>query len=282
MISANSVKSLVKKYIRKSRQWISNTFRAFTPAELKNALTGLGISPGDTVLVHSSFDSFAGFQGKPTDVIQVLQAAVGTQGHLLMPTMTFSGSAVEYARTKPVFDVQRTPSRMGLLTELFRRSAGVTRSIHPTHPVAIWGAEAEAIAAGHHNARTPCGAGTPFEALLQRKGKIVLLGTDINVLTFYHMLEERLESELPVSPFTTELFSLRSKSRDGQLLETETRLYEPAVSRRRNLGKMLPPLRRAGAMREVRLGGLRISVMAAADVEQVLRQMHGQGIYCYD
>lgn len=277
-----SLKTHIKKHGKVFRRFVLNIFSSFTPDDLQRALSGLGIIRGDTVLVHSSFDAFEGFRGKPTDVISVLQGMVGSEGVVLMPTMTFSGTAVAYARTNPVFDVVRTPSRMGLLTELFRRSPGVVRSIHPTHSVAIWGHDASVIAAGHHLAATPCGVGTPFEALLKRRGKIVLLGTDISVLTFFHMLEEILERELPVTPFTDEVFQLRSKSRDGQILDTNCRLFEPAVSKRRNLYKMVPYLKKAGAWREERVGGLKIIVLAAADVGDVVSGMNKEGIYCYD
>lgn len=281
-ISINSLKTRAKKHGKAFRRFVSSTFRSFTPADIQRTLTEHGIVCGDTVLVHSSFDAFEGFQGKPTDVISVLQRVVGDQGVVMMPTMTFSGTAVAYARTNPLFDVARTPSRMGLLTELFRRSPGVVRSIHPTHPVAIWGKDANAIARGHHLASTPCGVGTPFEALLKRDGKIILLGTDIGVLTFFHRLEEALEHELPVTPFTDEVFHLRSKDPDGQILETHCRLFEPAVSRRRNLYKMVPYLKKSGAWREARVGGLIIIILGAADVDKVVRSMNRQGIYCYD
>ena len=277
-----NLKTRVKTLMRAFKRFISNTFRSFMPDDLQRTLTGLGIARGDTLLVHSSFDAFEGFQGKPSDIISVLQGAVGGEGVVMMPTMTFSGTAVEYARTNPLFDVARTPSRMGLLTELFRRSPGVVRSIHPTHPVAIWGHDANVIATGHHLAQTPCGVGTPFEALLKRHGKIVLLGTDISALTFYHVLEEVIERDLPLGPFTDEVFHLRSRPRDGLIFDTNGRLFEPAVSRRRNLYKMVPYLKKSGAWREARVGGLKITVLAAADVDEVVRSMNKQGIHCYD
>lgn len=264
------------------RHFVVNAFQSFTVEDLRRKLVALGVGADDTLLVHSSFDAFDGFKGKPSDVIGSLQALVGPAGLLMMPTMTFSGTAVDYARGNPVFDVQRTPSRMGLVTEVFRRSPGVVRSVHPTHPVALWGRDAEAVAAGHHLARTPCGAGSPYAALLARQGKIVLLGTGINVLTFYHMLEELLEAELPVSPFTAEVFRLRSKRRDGQVVETECRLFEPVVSKRRRLGKLVPVLKAAGAWREARVGRLPIVVLGAEDVERAVRQMIKQGIHCYE
>lgn len=241
-----------------------------------------GIVQGDTLLVHSSFDAFEGFTGKPTDVIAVLQQSVGEQGVLMMPTMGFSGSAVDHAAANPLFDVKRSPSRMGLLTELFRRSPGVTRSIHPTHPVALWGSDAASVAAGHHLARTPCGQGTPFDTLRLRQGKILLLGASIESLTFYHCLEEFFEGQLPLSPFTKKVFSLRSKAWDGEILETHCRLFEPVVSRHRNLRKLIPPLRRLGAWNETRVGRLRVTVLTAADIERAMHDMIQQHIYCYD
>jgi aminoglycoside N3'-acetyltransferase len=148
--------------------------------------------------------------------------------------------------------------------------------------VAIWGRDANVVAAEHHLASTPCGFGTPFEALLKRRGKIILLGTDISVLTFFHLLEEMLEPQLPFSPFTREVFHLQSKTRDGQILDTNCRLYEPAVSRRRNLYKMVPYLRNRDAWREARLGGMKVTVLAAVDVLEVVRSMTLHGVQCYD
>ena len=130
--------------------------------------------------------------------------------------MPFTGSAVEYARSHQIFDVLRTPSRMGLLTELFRRSPGVVRSVHPTHPVAVLGRPANDIVYEHYRSVTPCGVASPFGRLHERQGKILLLGTDISVLTFYHTVEELLEDSFPVSPFTKEVFHLYSKDDAGQ------------------------------------------------------------------
>ena len=81
---------------------------------------------------------------------------------------------------------------------------------------------------------------SPFAALFERNGKILLMGADISSLTFYHKVEEAIETRLPISPFTQERFVLESKQRDGSMVTTHTRLFEPAVSRRRNLYKLVP------------------------------------------
>ena len=282
MVSTQQLKTRIKKHLKEARRRFYGVFRSFSAADLRQTLVGLGVARGDAVLVHSSFDAFEGFQGKPTDVLTELQQLVGRSGLLLMPTMTFSGTAVDYARANPVVDLARVPSRMGLLTEMFRRSPGVVRSVHPTHPVAIWGDDANLVAKDHYLAVTPCGAGSPFDALRKRQGKIVLLGTDIGVLTYYHLLEELLEPELPLGAFTEEVFSLRCKLRDGTEVKSQGRLFEPAVSRRRNLHKMVPGLQKSGAWHEARVGGLKVVVLAATDVEREVRSMCVRGVYCYD
>ncbi len=181
-----------------------------------------------------------------------------------------------------LFDVRRTPSRMGLLTELFRRSAGVLRSVHPTHPVAAWGRDAAALVEGHHAARTPCGEGSPYARLLERRGKILLMGTGIGVLTFFHTIEELLEQKLPVSPFTEEVFHLQSRDDSGNIVATHTRLFEPGVSKRRNLDKLVPELRQRGAWREQRTGRLQLIALDAQDIFETVSAMAARGTYCYD
>jgi aminoglycoside 3-N-acetyltransferase len=275
-------KQYIKARVKRARRRFVETFRAFSPPELARELAALGIRAGDTILVHSSYDSFRGFTGKPTDVIAVLQGAVGPTGNLLMPTLPFDGTAVDYVRSNPVFDVRRTPSRMGLLTELFRRSPDVLRSVHPTHPVAAWGRDAAGLVDSHHLAATPCGKGSPFARLLDCEGKILILGAGIGVMTFYHTIEELLEKKLPFSPFGPEVFVLHSRDYSGNLVATNTRLFDPAVSRRRNLQKLAPELRRNRVWRQGRVGQLRMIALEAERVLSTVNDMTARGIYCYD
>lgn len=276
------VKPYLKARLNQAQRLYANTFHAFSAADFLHALRALDIKAGDTVLVHSSYDAFRGFTGKPTDVIAALQQAVGPDGNLLLPTLPFSGTAVAYARSNPIFDVKRTPSRTGLLTELFRRLPAVTRSVHPTHAAAIWGRDAARLADGHHLAETPCGEHSPYARLLDQQGKILMVGTDIASLTFYHTVEALLEKRFPVSPFTVESFSLQSRDYSGTLLTTHTRLFEPALSRRRNLYKLVPALKRAHAWQEGRVGLVGLIALKAENVLGTVSAMADGGEYCYD
>jgi len=277
-----SAKDRLKGWRKRLRLAYVRRWRAFGADDLRTTLHRLGVKSGDVVMVHSSFDRFAGFSGKPSDVIRVLQEVVGPMGTLLMPTLPFTGTAVDYISRGMIFDVRRTPSQMGLLTELFRRSPDVSRSVHPTHSVAAWGARTTDMLSNHHLARTPCGEGSPFARLLEHDGRFLSLGAGIESMTFFHYVEEVLEPGMPVSPFTKDEFTLQSRDETGAMLVSKMRLFEPALSRRRDLRKLVPILRQQGAWAETRLGELDIVLLHVRDVITACRGLAAQGVYCYD
>ena len=198
-----------------------------------------------------------------------------------MPSMPFSGSAVEYVRSGQMFDVRRTVSQMGLVTELFRRSSGTIRSLHPTHPVLASGSKADELLRGHLLARTPCGEHSPYAKLAGVDAKIVLLGTGIGSMTYYHHLEEQLESLLPKSPFTKETFDLAFRGYDGETLHVTTRLYDQALSAQRRLGGIEHELKMRGSWHEGSVGRLSVVVLEARVVSDAVRAMAERGTYCY-
>jgi aminoglycoside 3-N-acetyltransferase len=272
----------MKSFVRDLHSRYARAFHSFGPAELAASLRSLGLSDGDVVLVHSSFDAFEGFSGGVTDVVAVLQQLVGERGILLMPTIPFTGTAVEWVREHPRVDLRRTPSRMGLITELFRRSEGVVRSVHPTHPIAAWGRGAVDFVAGHQEAATPCGVGSPYHRLLECNGKILLLGADVGSVTFYHTVEELLEESMPASPFTVEQFRVECVATDGTEHVTTTRLFDPLISRRRNLLPLVPEFTRRNSWRRARVGLLPITMIPARAVLEAVSDLAARGKYCYD
>lgn len=263
------LKRLVRDYHR--------VFRAFTPADLKCTLQELGITPGDVLMVHSAFDRFLGFQGGPVDVIRTLQEVVGPTGTLMMPTIPFRGTAVEYALGNPLFDVQRTVSRMGLLTEAFRRSPGVVRSIHPTHSVAVWGNRADVIVAGHERADTPCGRQTPYEKLLEYDGKILLAGVPENTMTFCYFMAAELEPRLAFPVFTREAYPMRWKDRDGSVHVSHLRLFSLRLDH--DLSPLVAALQRRRQWRERRVGALRLMLVRAREVYDAAIALADKGLF---
>ena len=264
-----SLKRLVRDYHRR--------FRAFTPVDLNRALVELGVVAGDVVMVHSAFDSFLGFQGGPVDAIRTLQQVVGARGTLMMPTIPFRGTAVEYALGDPVFDVRQTVSRMGLLTELFRRSPGVVRSIHPTHSVAVWGNRAEAIIAGHERAETPCGRSTPYEKLLEHDGKILLAGVPPDTMTFCYFVAAELEPQLAIPVFTREKYPMRWRDGDGTVRVSHLRLFSLRLDH--DLRPLVSELKRRHQWRERRVGSLRLMLLRAREVYDAAVALADRGMF---
>jgi len=252
-------------------------FFAFTPADLQRALLQLGVLPGDVLMVHSAFDRFLGFHGGPVDVIRALQEVVGPGGTLMMPTIPFQGTAVEYARGEPVFDARQTVSRMGLITEVFRRAPGVVRSVHPTHSVAVWGSKADAIIAGHELADTPCGRLTPYAKLLDYDAKILLAGVPASTMTFCYFVAEELESRLPVPVLTQERYPMRWKDRDGTVRGSHLRLFSPRLDH--DLHPLLSELKRRDQWRERALGRMRLMLVRARDVYDAAAALADRGLF---
>ncbi len=149
-------------------------------------LRDIGVVAGDTVLVHSSFKALGPVPGGIETVVQGLLLAVGSEGTLLMPALSWA------LRPPEIFDVRLTPSNVGAIPEYFRTREGTTRSLHPTHSVCAVGRRTHELLDDHQLDSTPCGAHSPFHRLLETSGKIMMLGCGLGANTAMHALEEYL------------------------------------------------------------------------------------------
>lgn len=276
-----SIKRAAKPVWATTQRSFVEAFFSFTPSDFTHALVELGIQHGDVLFVHSSFDRFQGFHGKLSDAIRVFENSVGSQGTLVMPTLPFNGSAADYVRSGKVTDLVRTPSQMGILTEVFRRQPGVARSLHPTHPVAAWGARRDEILKDHAFAQTPCGVPSPYARLVDTNAKILMAGVGIEPLTFFHTVEELLEPEMPFSPFTADWFTAQVRDTHGAVHTCKFRLFEPGISKRRNLHILVPKLQELGGWHTARVGRLRLTLLDARKVLEACRSLASQGVFCY-
>jgi aminoglycoside 3-N-acetyltransferase len=150
--------------------------------QLAAQLGDLGVETGCLLMVHSSFRSLG--VEDPEAAVQALLQAVGEEGTLLMPALTYMQKPAH------VHDTRTTPSCVGYLTEYFRTRPGTLRSLHPTHSVCAVGPAAEALLEMHILDKTPCGLNSPFNQLLHQKGKILMLGCGLMPNTSMHAIEE--------------------------------------------------------------------------------------------
>jgi len=155
---------------------------------LKEDLCLLGISKGDSVLIHSSYKSMGGLEGGIETLVNALLSVIGERGTLIAPTLTYRDVSVD----NPVFDYINTPSCVGAISEFIRLHPDSKRSIHPTHSCAAIGYKTDYFVKGHENDRTPIGKNSPFYKLMQDGGKILMLGCGLARNTSCHGIEEKV------------------------------------------------------------------------------------------
>ena len=153
--------------------------------QLVDGFRKLGVMQGDTLLVHSSYKSFGEVDGGPETVVRALEAALGTDrdGTLIMPTFNF-----DFNKGVP-WDVRKTRSKMGALTEIVRMDPRAKRVFHPFYSFAILGKHAEMLGALRY--KSAYERNSVFGKLRDLDGKIMVIGLSYNnSMTFFHHIEQ--------------------------------------------------------------------------------------------
>jgi len=161
-------------------------------ARIRTALRDVGVERGMTLCVHSSLGRLGHVEGGADAVVDALLEEVGAEGCVVMPTFPIVRSMQELIDSGKTFDVRQTPSRMGVVTEVFRKRPDVRRSHHPTNSMAACGRGAEALLQGHELSRTPYGFATPYGRLAASSDAFVLM-LETHVHSLLHHVQERAE-----------------------------------------------------------------------------------------
>jgi len=156
------------------------THQPIGKSDLTTQLLELGVIPAGVLLVHTSFSKIAPVESGPRVLIDALQAALGPNGTLVMPSMTDDDDHP--------FDSRRTPCLgMGVVADKFWRKPGVLRSDSP-HAFAAIGPEAARITASHP-LDVPHGLNSPVGRVYELDGQILMLGIGHDANTTIHLAE---------------------------------------------------------------------------------------------
>jgi aminoglycoside 3-N-acetyltransferase len=246
---------------------------AFDAEAVTQVLGRLGVRSGGVLLVHVGFAPDLGFTGTPVELIEALRRALGPDGTLCMMSMPFTGQSAEAYLTSPEhrpFHVRRTMSKVGIVTEVFRRMPGVRRLLHPTHPVCVLGPAAESLCADVPDL-TPFGPRGFFARLVEQDAQMLLLGVGFRRLTFEHYLEDAIEPWLPAPlygpPLRTEVIDAENRPRTVEVLA-----LTPEISARRRTARLELLLRATGRLRSTALGACEVHLCDARPVLAVVRR----------
>lgn len=161
--------------------------RIYTGFDFARALKRAGVKSGDTICVQSQMYSFGRSLLKREDflstIIAVLKYVIGTEGTLLMPAFSYSFCKGE------AYNVQNTPSDVGILTEYFRRMPDVYRTEHPIFSFSIYGKRTEeflSLPVSSFN------EDSVYRRMTLGNDKLVFLGAPVGY-TFYYAAEEYVQ-----------------------------------------------------------------------------------------
>jgi aminoglycoside 3-N-acetyltransferase len=170
-------------------------------AELAGAFQRLGVAPGDVVMLHASIRAVGRIAGTPDEIHLALKDALTPAGTLMMYAScpqyydeVGRGNLTpdeerEVLEKLPAFDAStaRSQRENGALVELFRTYPGSITNAHVARFVA-WGRHAE-----HLFVEQPWdyafGRGSALDRFVHLGGKILMLGSDHDTVTFLHYAE---------------------------------------------------------------------------------------------
>ncbi|WP_051341168.1 aminoglycoside 3-N-acetyltransferase [Azospirillum halopraeferens] len=173
---------------------------ARTRAGLMRDLWGLGLRPGDVVMVHASLRAVGSVEGGPDAVVGALLDAIAPQGTLLAyvswdrspyeETLNSRTLTVQERDAWPAFDpaTAGTYPGFGALNAFIVRHPDARRSDHPDASMAAIGPLAEGLVAGHAPGNA-FGPGSPLDRFVAVGGRVLLLGAPLDAVTVLHYAE---------------------------------------------------------------------------------------------
>lgn len=160
----------------------------FTKEELKAQIRAMGITSGDTVMVHSALRAIGPVENGADGIIDAFREVL-TDGLLLIPTHTWA----VVTKKQPVFDVRATVPNIGTLPRVAAFRPDGVRSLHPTHSITGFGKNAAEFLAGEELSGTPTPVGGAMQRLGKMGAKILLVGVGNDKNTFLHTVDEELD-----------------------------------------------------------------------------------------
>src|SRR5215472_5683519 len=169
--------------------------------ELANDFRRLGVKASDTVMLHASVRAVGEIAGGPDQIHLALKSVLTSEGTLMMYAScpryydevgrgNLTAEQEREIREKlPAYDpvTARSARDNGILVEFLRTYPDSRVNCHVARFV-FWGKQAE-----HLMSSQPwdyaLGLDSPLERFLMLNGKIVLLGSDHDALTFLHYVE---------------------------------------------------------------------------------------------
>lgn len=247
--------------------------RPILKSDLKTALVNLGITEGDNLMVHASWRQFYNFKGEPKDVIEILMEILGDEGTLLMPS---------YGPDRTFFDINKTPSNAGVLSEVFRLLPNTYRSACTHFSVCAIGKKALEFTSEHFNSKYGFDNFSPYYKFANTINSKILfmgLGKEPTTISLFHCAGYILKNKIP---YFENLLSYRYTS---TLIINNKKYKKDMVTRKpeyKNNNKIFKKIFRSIKNRNhIKISNLDLVIIDANEGLKKAIEFAERGIYCY-
>ncbi len=173
---------------------------------IMDILKKMGITQGDTLLVHSSLSGCGYITGGADTVIDAFIDTVGNTGTVLMPLLNHPyvgfGCSVNTSHTLRPYHPDVTGNIWtGAIPRTLLAREGTLRSAHCTHSWCGVGEKAALCLSEHKLLDPPTSRNSPPAKAMDQDGKVVLFGCTPSSNTFLHFLETEANSPFLVNAF---------------------------------------------------------------------------------
>jgi aminoglycoside N3'-acetyltransferase len=214
--------------------------------DFSSLMDAIGLAEGDSLFVHCGFSRLKRFRLPPEGVIEALARRIGNSGTLIMPSFSLSFSVLKgYCSLQaiPEFDVVKTPSNLGLLSETFRTLKGVRRGANPVFSVCAGGPLAETLTARQEYCEG-WGPGSSLKLTVEHGAKLVGLGVSLNTTALCSVVDFMLGESHAQVVFRKERTPVEVVLHSGQKISTGGRLMRVTAARANNPSAMFELLPR--------------------------------------
>lgn len=238
----------------------------------------LGLTTGDNVIIHSSMDDLH-LSFSFGRILSILRGIIGEEGTMLFPTFPRLPS-YEFLKSGEIFDVRKTPSHMGILTEYARRQHHAIRSLHPTKSVCAIGPLAHTLTATHSESPYAFDRCSPYYKLAELGGKIIGLGVSTQRNSFVHCVEDIAKDDFPVRVHHPELFAARCLNYDNELVVVETFAHD-LKKMNHNIPRYMSKYISHDACIDLKINGMKFFRADAAKLLEQMTRLAAEGITIY-
>lgn len=243
--------------------------------DLLAQLGAMGVPRDRIVLVHSSLRAVGDVVGGGQTVLDALVEHVTAKGGLLcLPTHTWH---LMYEKNAITLDLQKQESCVGALTKIALADPRSTRTLNPTHSMAVFG-DPDRVAEfvrGEETLLTHTAPSGCYGKLYSHDGFVLLLGVSHKANTYLHCVEEMLAVPHRLADGLVDV-SIRHKT--GEIEHRQVKTFDEDrngdVSLR--FPKFEPAFRAHGCITDGKIGDAPTQLCTARGMYEVMARIYAR------